>query len=164
MAGIHYDGRWKVRTVRLIIQSILIGSSRTDSDITVRRKTAFLLNAILIPSSPIRPRPSPTTTTLPPPSTTAAPSSTNTSVVLHPTVHADNTSSTPPNIQTEVHPNSHASMIADPSSASTSELTIDALENHGLLQALIDSLTSPVPHGPDGEAEGDPEFEDKVIG
>ena len=55
-------------------------------------------------------------------------------------------------------------MIADPSSASTSEFTIDALENHGLLQALIDSLISPVPHGPDGEAEGDPEFEDKVIG
>ncbi|KAI0799606.1 nucleotide exchange factor Fes1-domain-containing protein [Irpex lacteus] len=135
-----------------------------DSDISVRRKTAFLLNAILIPSAPVQPRPAPTpTSTAPAPSTTAAPSSTSTSVVLHPTASAENAAPSGPNVQTPVHPNSHASMLADPSSASTSELTIDALENHGLLQVLIDSLVSPVPHGPDGETEGDPEFEDKCL-
>jgi len=129
-----------------------------DSDIAVRRKTAFLLNAILIPTSPVQPRPSRSNTTTP---NDARPSSNSTAVMLHPT---ESNSDSGPNVQTPVHPNSHASMIADPSSASTSELTIDALENHGLLQVLISALTSPVPHGSDGETEGDGEFEDKIIG
>ncbi|KAI0691804.1 nucleotide exchange factors-like protein [Cytidiella melzeri] len=116
-----------------------------DSDISVRRKTAFLLNAILIPTSPTRP------------------SNNSTALVLHPTASADSSDPTS-NIQTPIHPNSHASMLADPTSFSTSELTIDALEDHGLLQVLVDALVTPVPHGPDGEFEGDAEFEDKVIG
>lgn len=54
-------------------------------------------------------------------------------------------------------------MAANPRSHSTSELTKNALEAHGLLQALINALTSPVPYGADGEKEGDAEFEDKII-
>lgn len=126
----------------------------SDSDITVRRKVAFLLNALLVPTSPSASRPPPSTT-IP---AAAAPSGTQTaqsnSVILHPTEsnHAE-----------PVHPNSHSSM-ADPGSFSTSELARDALEQHGLLQALLDALTAPVPHGPNGDLERDAEFEEKVVG
>ena len=54
-------------------------------------------------------------------------------------------------------------MLANPQSFSTSELTKNALESEGLLDALIGALVSPTPHGPDGEQDGDEEFEDKVI-
>lgn len=83
-----------------------------------------------------------------------------TSVVLHPdpAVHASEPA------QQTVHPNSHASMIADPASFSTSGLVQRALEEKGLLQGLIDALVSPTPHGADGEQEGDAEFEDKIVG
>lgn len=54
-------------------------------------------------------------------------------------------------------------MLADPSSFSTSESTCDALEQRGLLKALIDALVAPLPHGPDGDSEGDPELEEKII-
>ena len=113
-----------------------------DSDITVRRKVAFLLNALLVPSS------------TPPPQ--AGPSAADSSAVtLHPTDSAPNA---------PVHPNSHASMAADPASASTSELTREALERRGLLDALVAALAHPVPHGPDGEQFGDADFEEKVVG
>ncbi|KAI0339130.1 nucleotide exchange factors-like protein [Trametopsis cervina] len=130
-----------------------------DSDIAVRRKTAFLLNAILIPTTPLASR----STSNNAPSSDPAASNNTTSVVLHPTAASEN-SDTAPSVQTPVHPNSHAAMLADPSSFSTAELTIDALENYGLLQVLVNTLASPMPHGPGGEIEGDAELEDKVIG
>jgi len=98
-----------------------------DSNISVRRKTAFLLNSLLIPSD------------------------------VGSNVDTSRSSSAP------VHPNSHASMLRDPSSMSTSGITLKALEDHGLLRALLNALTSPVPHGKDGESEGDPDFEEKVV-
>lgn len=131
-----------------------------DSDIGVRRKVAFLLNALLIPTSPSQPPSSAATSTAP--TAPQGSSNTSTAVTLHPT--ASTTTSAPEsNIQTPIYPNSHASMLADPSSASTSELTKEALESHGLLEGLVGALTSPVPHGPDGEIEGDKDFEDKII-
>lgn len=54
-------------------------------------------------------------------------------------------------------------MLADPSSISTSDLTLHALETQDLLPTLIDALVSPLPHGPDGESEGDLEFEEKIM-
>lgn len=54
-------------------------------------------------------------------------------------------------------------MVADPTSLSTSPLTLRAMEEEGLLQSLIDALTSPLPHGPDGESEGDSDFEAKIV-
>jgi hypothetical protein len=62
-----------------------------------------------------------------------------------------------------VHPNSHASMLSDPSSKRTSPATLKALREHGLLDALISALITPMPHGDDGESEGDIDFEEKVV-
>ena len=122
-----------------------------DSDISVRRKTAFLLNTLLLPNTAVTPQPVALITAGPGNSTAA-------------TLHA----TAPENRQSlqnsdPVHPNSHASMLAEPSSFSTSELTRNALEQSGLLKALIDALVAPLPHGPDGDSEGDPELEEKII-
>ena len=105
---------------------------KTDSDITVRRKVAFLLNTLLIQDDSGL---SGTPSNLRTPDSSAAP----------------------------VHPNSHASMVSDPSSTVTSQLAVKALEDRGILQALFRALTSPVPYGPDGELDGDADFEEKIV-
>lgn len=103
-----------------------------DSDITVRRKAAFLLNTLLIQDDSELPGP---------PSNLRTPGS----------------SSAP------VYPNSHASMLSDPSSTMTSRFAMKALEDRGLLQTLVKALITPVPYGQDGESEGDADFEEKVL-
>ena len=54
-------------------------------------------------------------------------------------------------------------MVSDPSSTMTSQFTVKALEEHGLLHALIRTLIAPVPYGQDGESEGDADFEENVV-
>ena len=110
----------------------------TDSDITLRRKTAFLINTLLTPTS-------------------------------------GETSSTPASVQTPsstnapVHPNSHASMLSDPASVSTSPTAMEALQrdtasdSSSLLDALVSALVEPVPFGADGENERDVEFQENVV-
>ena len=99
-------------------------STNTDSDISVRRKIAFLLNALLIPASPDADTPPPR----------PHPVAGENSVTLHPT------DSNVPDTNAPVHPNSHASMVADPASFSTTELTRAALAQRGLLQKLLPPL------------------------
>ena len=70
---------------------LIIIRAFSDSDIAVRRKAAFLLNSPLIPSAPG--------------ATTRAPGT---------RVQGGSAQSRAP-----VHPNSHASMVADPTSADT---------------------------------------------
>ena len=113
-----------------------------DSNISVRRKTAFLLNSLIIP-----------TTHIPPTSAASSAETNSTGLALH-------SSDARPE---QVHPNSHASMLSDPSSISTSPATLKALEEHGILQSLVSAVTAPVPHGPDGEREGDADFDEKVV-
>ncbi|KAG1775644.1 hypothetical protein EV702DRAFT_424891 [Suillus placidus] len=66
-----------------------------------------------------------------------------------------------------IHANSHASMLSDPSSVSTSVLTLAAIqegeEGGSLLDALISALIEPVPFGVDGEIEKDDEFQENVV-
>jgi len=112
-----------------------------DSDITVRRKAAFLLNSLLFPNEHDQ-----------------QPQSTPTRHANAPTLHGSETSNS-----ATVHPNSHASMLSDPASMSTSGLTQLALEQHGIVQTLVQSLVSPLPFGPDGESEHDAEYEEKVM-
>lgn len=124
-----------------------------DSDVTVRRKAAFLLNALLMPSAHEVPQ-------VNPPNPRAAASAADRSVVLHPTESGQDSG------QAEsgpVHPNSHASMEFDPSSFSTSSLTLAALRERGLLQAVLDALVAPLPHGLDGETLGDAELEERLV-
>ncbi|KAH9943906.1 nucleotide exchange factors-like protein [Amylocystis lapponica] len=131
----------------LVFKAALDGEpTYTYSDITVRRKTAFLLNTLLVPTTPAP---------LPTPSTPSSALNTGT------TLHASAAPSPPP--AAPVHPNSHASMLSDPASFSTSPATLNALQEHGLLDALVSSLASPTPYGPDGESEGDPDFEEKIV-
>lgn len=169
-----------------------------DSDITVRRKVAFLLNSLLVPTAPPQAsssssqqaqnqqQPADIQQPLQVPTSTAGvpaaadqlqslsiqPSSSGVSTaVTAPSTSTLSTTSPQPSSQSQyavsppqtVHPNSHASMVADPSSYSTSPSAVRALEERGLLQTLISSLASPVPHGPDGETEGDADFEEKVL-
>ncbi|TCD67742.1 hsp70 nucleotide exchange factor fes1 [Steccherinum ochraceum] len=125
-----------------------------DSDISVRRKTAFLLNSLLLPTTVVQtPAPIPS-------ATSGANHSSSTALTLHPTAQQP---SSGPEVSNPIHPNSHASMLSNPSSFSTSELTQAALEQRGILSALVGSLVSPIPYGPDGESEGDPELEEKVV-
>lgn len=116
-----------------------------DSDVSVRRKVAFLLNALLIPSVPEAPHANP-------PNPRAA------GVTVHGGADAQAPAQADP-----VHPNSHAAMMADPGAFATSAATRAALEQRGLLDALVDALVRPVPHGPDGERLGDAEFEEKLV-
>ncbi|KAH7911137.1 nucleotide exchange factor Fes1-domain-containing protein [Hygrophoropsis aurantiaca] len=110
-----------------------------DSDINVRRKTAFLLNTLLMPTTE------------------------------NEDVSQSNGAHTPSSGTSPVYPNSHASMLSDPDSTSTSDLTLHALiaDNpvHGssLLDAVISALCEPVPFGLDGEREQDADFEENVV-
>ncbi|GBE86961.1 Hsp70 nucleotide exchange factor FES1 [Sparassis crispa] len=134
----------------------ILKAALEDSDITVRRKTAFLVNSLLVPMDPIiRPSQQPGR----PSASSTAPHTPSTSVIAHPTgPPPDSAPAAAP-----VHPNSHATMLSDPTSFSTSPATFAAFQERGMLQALISSLTSPTPHGADGETEGDPDFEEKVV-
>ena len=105
---------------------------RPDSDIGVRRKAAFLLNNLLTPAVAV-----------------AAATTTNPSSSPDVGVHGGESQS-----PASVHPNSHASMVADPASADTAPETLRALRTHGLLPVLVQELTEPTPYGPDGD-EGD---------
>ena len=115
---------------------------RSDSDIGFRRKAAkaaFLLNSLLTPSAP-------------------ASAATTTSAGSR--VHSG-----PPQAAAPVHPDSHASMLADPTSVDTATETLRALRAHGLLPVLVRELTEPMPYGPDGdEGDGcDADLEEKLI-
>jgi hsp70-interacting protein len=111
-----------------------------DSDIGVRRKTAFLLNTLLF---------SPATTTTSPAGTTPAIRGGGTEDNAGPGT---------------VHPNSHAALVADPRSADTSPATLSALSALGLLPVIVRELVAPTPYGPDGDEGGacDADFEEKL--
>jgi hsp70-interacting protein len=106
-----------------------------DSDVGVRRKAAFLLNTLLVPSAPVEP-----------------------AVDATGNLHSEATRPAAP-----VHANTHAAMLSDPGSTDTSTPTLAAFHEHGILAALVDALAHPVPHGPDGDAERDADFEENVV-
>jgi hsp70-interacting protein len=111
---------------------------RSDSDIGVRRKAAFLLNSLL---------------------TSSAPASAATRTSAGSRIHSGPAQAAP------VHPVSHASMLADPTSVDTATETLRALHAHGLLPVLVRELTEPTPYGQDGdEGDGcDADLEEKLI-
>lgn len=65
------------------------------------------------------------------------------------------------NSNTPVHPNSHASMTAE--STDTSSVTLGALQRHGVVNVIVNLLVHPMPHGEDGDQEGDMDYEEKAV-
>ena len=121
--------------------SATYANTLTDSDIKIRRKAAFLFNTLLFPSLTN--------------ATTTTPSSSG-RAGLHTQPSSNSNSGSAP-----VHPNSHASMTAE--SAETSSATQAALQKYGILDALVNSLMTPVPHGDDGDIVEDSDYNEKVI-
>lgn len=113
-----------------------------DSDISVRRKVAFLLGGLLLPSAE-----APQGV----PDNVHGAGSASTAVAPH------------PNDPAPVHANTHASMLSDPSSTDTASKTLEALKTRGILSALVRALVAPRPHGADGEEEGDVDLEEKIV-
>ncbi|KLO18653.1 nucleotide exchange factors-like protein [Schizopora paradoxa] len=125
------------RAVKLLEESggwLVLKSALEDPDITVRRKVVFLLNALLFPSE-------------------VAPRDENDSRMRGETL--------PTNANTPVHPNSHASMTVE--STDTSTITAEAVKMHGIADVVVNSLVNPVPHGEDGDQEGDLDYEEKAV-
>ncbi|KAF9078355.1 nucleotide exchange factor Fes1-domain-containing protein [Rhodocollybia butyracea] len=109
--------------------------SLQDPDITVRRKTAFLLSSLLTPNE-----------------TALSSSSEN--------LHTPDSQRQ----QAPIHANSHAAHLSQPNRASTSALTLEAMNKYDILGTLIEGLTNPLPYGENGDKEGaDEDFEEKSI-
>jgi len=163
-----------------------------DPEIAVRRKTIFLLNALLVPTSPV-PRPSaPSTPAAPPaapalPAAAVAPSqpyapSAPFALTFRPadptrqapvsTVASFEGPAQPTNLLTPddrpqgadpIHPNSHAAHQRDTSRSQTSSIMLEAAQKHGIVDAVLESLVNPLPYGVDGEnVEGDADYEGKA--
>ncbi|KAF8889119.1 armadillo-type protein [Infundibulicybe gibba] len=108
--------------------------SLMDPEISVRRKTLFLLNTLLTPTSP-----------------PSASSSTN--------LHSPTSAPDP-----QIHANSHSVHLSDPSRASTSHLTLQALQTHNILSTVVDGLINILPYGEDGDIDvPDVDFEEKGV-
>lgn len=61
-----------------------------------------------------------------------------------------------------IHPNLHVPVASNPSSMMTSRFAVKALEDRGLLQALFNTLTSPVPCQ-NGDSKGDADLEERFV-
>ncbi|PPR02297.1 hypothetical protein CVT24_011635 [Panaeolus cyanescens] len=136
-----------------------------DPSITVRRKTIFLLSALLIPTGNEEPEPVPSTHLL-----TGNPSSTpstQTGVAIHtsdtrPAPVPDSGSDTSP--APIIHDNSHASALKNPSRSITARPALVAFKKHDLFDAIISSVVNPLPHGEDGEnTDADRDYEEKAL-
>ncbi|KAF9228147.1 Fes1-domain-containing protein [Gyrodon lividus] len=112
--------------------------SLEDSDISLRRKTAFVLNTLLTPTSEER---------LNTPTSVHTPSSTN--APIHPNSHASMLS--------------NPSSVSTSPTTMTALQRESALEGSSLLDALISALVEPVPSGADGESEKDVEFQENIV-
>lgn len=69
--------------------------------------------------------------------------------------------SEPPSESQPMHPNSHVSLTAE--TAATAPATLRALQAHNFVPTLVRGLVSPVPHGRDGDQEGDVDLEEKLV-
>ncbi|KAF9054130.1 armadillo-type protein [Panaeolus papilionaceus] len=127
-----------------------------DPSIAVRRKTTFLLGALLIPTGNEEPEPVPPTHLL-----TANPNptpSTQTGIAIHPSDPIQSASAP------VIHDNSHASALKDPSRSITARPALAAFKKHGIIDAIISSIVNPVPYGEDGEnTEADRDYEEKTL-
>lgn len=115
-------------------------SNDSDSDITIRRKIAFLINTLLLPTAPAE-------------SSLAAPNVSPSGPTIHSTAIASRTESSSPAI---------SALPPGVDATSTSPLALEASRTHRIISFLIDSLTTPIPHGPDADEELDIDYAEKA--
>lgn len=154
-----------------------------DPEISVRRKAVFLLNTLILPTTP-----DVTTTQHDPPlliasqpTITTPPAATGTGMV--PAIAGVSTTSAivhmPPapattslhtvdepnaNNSNPVHANSHAAHLKDPSRRDTSRASLEAFERYDMIGAVISAVVHPLPFGEDGDSdEPDAEFGEKSM-
>ncbi|EAU87822.1 adenyl-nucleotide exchange factor [Coprinopsis cinerea okayama7 len=138
-----------------------------DPAISVRRKAVFLLSALLIPTDP-GPHPhaahqAPLMLSDAPANLNAQPSTAVTSIE-GPSVNVLTPDNRPANPENPIHPNSHAAHLRDSSRSQTSAITLEAFGKYGLLDKVISSIVTPLPHGPDGDHVGpDHDYEEKAL-
>ncbi|KAJ3980012.1 nucleotide exchange factor Fes1-domain-containing protein [Lentinula detonsa] len=111
-----------------------------DPEITIRRKTVFLFNNLLTPNEALTP------------SLSSQSQNLHTPDSLSP--------SSEPHPQDPIHPNSHSAYLSHPNRASTSGPTLEAMQTHGIVRVLVDSLTG---DGEEEEEDVDLDFEEKGV-
>ncbi|KAI5120248.1 hypothetical protein M0805_007552 [Coniferiporia weirii] len=119
----------------------VLKSALEDPDIAVRRKTVFFLNSLLVPSTSSRP---------------SAPSAEPSGIQMHGANLPNNDEPRQPE-----YPNSHAGMTLE--STTTSTTASAALKNYGITSDLVRGLVNPLPHGKNGDEEGDVDLEEKLV-
>ncbi|KAJ2933296.1 hypothetical protein H1R20_g3853, partial [Candolleomyces eurysporus] len=123
-----------------------------DTSIAIRRKTIFLLGALLIPTSPV-------------PQTHQQPLLLGNAPANPNATPSTNTRPAPSESSNEpIHDNSHAAHLRDASRSQTYTFALEAFEKNGILDAVISSIVSPVAYGVDGEnTEADHDYEEKAL-
>ncbi|KAJ7070086.1 nucleotide exchange factor Fes1-domain-containing protein [Mycena amicta] len=87
------------------------------------------------------------------------------SLFLLSTLLLPNSTAAPSSSADPIHPNSHAAALRSPSRVDTAVPILEALHTHGILDAVVNGLTKPVPSGPNGDVPGpDADFEEKGVG
>ncbi|KAF8629459.1 hypothetical protein AX15_003438 [Amanita polypyramis BW_CC] len=124
-----------------------------DPDISVRRKTIFLLSALLVPNYRSGGQALPSN--IHGPGTQLSDHSVSSTEEDQTSPHANNQ---------PIYANSHAAHLASPDRTSTSPQTLQAFLKYGILDAIISGLVNPMPYGEDGDQEGpDVDFEEKGV-
>ncbi|EKM82864.1 hypothetical protein AGABI1DRAFT_111428 [Agaricus bisporus var. burnettii JB137-S8] len=147
-----------------------------DPEISVRRKTAFLLNSLILPTNPnpVAAQQSTPRSIAPPTNATtdSIPSATVESAsIIGPTTSMSTMSTTPAESHSAgdsqngpVHPNSHDAYLKDPSRTDTSTASLEAFDRYNIVGAVISSVVDPVPFGQDGENDkSDADYEEKAM-
>ncbi|EIM84238.1 Fes1-domain-containing protein [Stereum hirsutum FP-91666 SS1] len=116
----------------------ILGAALENSDISVRRKTAFLFSTLLTPAS----TPDATLASSASASASTPTSPPQTSTATGATFHS---SDSEPSAPAPIHANSHASMLRDPSSVDTAPATLKALREHGVVGRAVEGLVRVVP-------------------
>lgn len=118
----------------------------------------FLLSSLLMPNVPTTSEPAPPSALRIADDPNASTPASTTGNVLTPDNRPAASSSDP------IFANSHASHLRNPNRSNTSQPTLVAFREHGLLDAVISAVTNPVPYGDDGEnTASDADFEEKSM-
>ncbi|KDR78336.1 hypothetical protein GALMADRAFT_245459 [Galerina marginata CBS 339.88] len=136
---------------------IRLRNALQDPSISVRRKTVFLLSSLLTPSTAVTSEAAPPDALRIAGNADASSSGSEAPNILSPDQR-------PAATNDPIFANSHSAHLHNPSRHNTAQLTLAAFRKYNIMDAVISGLTSPLPHGNDGEnTEADADFEEKAI-